>query len=90
MKKAAHGRAVRAKIKKQFAEGEITITEILESDDEAIGRMRVFDLIQTMPGYGKAKTAKLMDEYSIAQNRRIRGPGKNQIEKLLLFFGKEA
>lgn len=87
LEKAARARAIRAEIKERFAAGEITITEIIESDDEAIKRMKVIDLIQTIPGYGKVKAAKLLDEHGISQSRRIQGLGRRQKETLLSLFG---
>ena len=45
--------------------------------------MKVSTLIETMPGYGKAKTEKVMAELNIAPSRRLRGLGKRQEAALL-------
>lgn len=50
--------------------------------------MQVIGLIQAMPGYGKAKAAKVMKECGIAESRRVGGLGERQKEKLLELFSE--
>ena len=80
---ASRARAGRKETKEKLAAGEIALAEVVESEDEAIRRMRVIDLIKAMPGYGPAKAATTMEECGITESRRIRGLGKLQKEKLL-------
>ena len=40
--------------------------------------MKVSTLIETLPGYGKAKAEKIMKELQIAESRRLRGLGERQ------------
>ena len=68
--------------------GEIVLSDVLKSDDETTRRMRAIDLIQAMPGYGKAKAAKVMKECGIAESRRVGGLGERQKEKLLELFSE--
>ena len=49
--------------------------------------MKVSMLLESIPGYGKAKAAKLMDELEISPSRRIKGLGIRQREELLKRFG---
>ena len=41
----------------------------------------------SMPGYGKAKAAKVMSELKIAESRRLRGLGERQQAALLERLG---
>ena len=64
--------------------GKLTLKEVLDmKDDPVVGRMRVSTLIETMPGYGKAKAEKVMAELHIAESRRLRGLGERQEAALL-------
>ena len=68
--------------------GKLTIKDVLQQkDDEVIGRMKVSTLIETMPGYGKAKASKVMAELKIAESRRLRGLGERQQAALLERLG---
>ena len=52
-------------------------------DDPIVGRMKVSTLIETLPGFGKAKVKKVMSELQIAESRRLRGLGERQEAALL-------
>ena len=44
--------------------------------------MKVLDLLQSMPGVGKVRARQLMERIGIADTRRVRGLGTNQIAAL--------
>ena len=50
--------------------------------NDVIGKMRVFDLLQSMPGLGKVRAKQLMEQLGIAESRRVRGLGANQVAAL--------
>ncbi len=50
--------------------------------NEVVGKMKVLDLLQSMPGLGKVRAKQLMDRIGIAETRRVRGLGVNQIAAL--------
>ena len=43
-----------------------------------IGKIRVKELLKSMPGVGKARALQLMEEHGIAEGRRVRGLGASQ------------
>ena len=88
LEKEMQSRTIRKEAKEELAAGEIALSDALESEDEAVLRMRAIDLIQAMPGYGKAKAAKAMKECGIAEIRRVGGLGERQKEKLLELFSE--
>ena len=63
--------------------GEVTLESVLNSEDPIASRMKVSTLIESLPGYGKAKAAKIMDELNISATRRVQGLGVRQRELLL-------
>ena len=49
--------------------------------EEAIARL------ESLPGVGKVKARRTMEDIGIAESRRLRGLGDQQREKLLREFG---
>lgn len=83
LEKAAAARRGRAEVRQSLANGRLTVAEVLDSDDELIGGMKVKAMLTAVPGLGKVKAARLMESLGIAENRRIRGLGSRQREGLL-------
>lgn len=84
LEKAKAARIKRAEVRDQLKSGKLTVKEVLDQkDDPVIGRMKVSTLIETLPGYGKAKSEKVMSELQIAESRRLRGLGARQEAALL-------
>ena len=85
--KAAEARRVRAEIKQRLKMGSLTLAELLEqSDDDMVAKMKVLAALESLPGVGKVKARRTMEEIGISENRRIRGLGDNQRAKLLEAF----
>ena len=88
LEKAKAARAKRAEIREELKAGKLSLEQVIDmKDDEVVGRMRVSVLIETLPGYGKAKAEKIMDELKIATTRRLRGLGERQKAALLERLG---
>ena len=88
LEKAAASRHVRAELRDKIKRGEVSLQEVLDSDDPIAARMKVSALIESLPGYGKAKAAKIMNELGISPSRRVKGLGARQREQLLEVLGK--
>lgn len=67
--------------------GSITLAEALDSDDANIAKLKVVSLLESLPGVGKVKARKLMEEVGIAENRRVQGLGAQQRQTLLQELG---
>ena len=87
LKKAAAARYARAALRDDIKAGKVTLEQVFEMDDDVARRMKVSALIEAMPGYGKAKAAKIMEELGISESRRIQGLGIRQREQLLAKLG---
>ena len=88
LEKAAAARHERAELREKIKQGEISLEEVLDSEDPIAARMKVSALIESLPGYGKAKAAKIMDELGISSPRRVKGLGARQREQLLEALSK--
>jgi len=83
LEKAAAARHARAELRDKIKKGETSLEEVLDSEDPIAARMKVSALIESLPGYGKAKAAKIMNELGISPSRRVKGLGVRQREQLL-------
>ena len=75
-------------IKARLKNGSVTLSEALASDDENVGKLKVVSLLESLPGWGKVKARKVMEEIGIADNRRVQGLGAVQKQSLLDQLGK--
>lgn len=87
--KAAEARRARAELKERLKMGAITLPELLQAaeGDDMIAKMKVLAVLEALPGVGKVKARRTMEEFEISDSRRIRGLGEQQRRKLLEAFG---
>src|SRR5690606_6806080 len=86
--KAAEARKARAEIKEKLKMGSLTLKELMvqgESQD-TVGKMKVLAVLEALPGVGKVKARRTMEEIGISETRRIRGLGEQQKKSLLEAF----
>jgi len=88
--KAADSRKRRAEVKSKMKNGEISIDEILllAKTEDAIAKMRVKELLESLSGVGKVRAQSLMERLNISPSRRIQGLGRLQIKQLREEFMK--
>lgn len=89
LEKATEARKRRAQVKADLKSRRTTLSAVLElaETDEAIAKMRVISLLESLPRVGVNTAANLMEEIGIAQSRRIRGLGPIQRQELIRRFG---
>ncbi len=88
--KAAEARKKRAELKQQLKSGKVTLADVLRrSGDDIVGKMKVSNVLESLPGVGKVRAQKIMEELDISASRRVRGLGAKQREQLLDRFGKK-
>ncbi len=86
--KAAEARTARAELKNRLKLGTLSLDEALQSNDTTVGKLKVVSLLESLPGVGKVKARKIMEEIGIAENRRVQGLGQQQKTALLQQLGK--
>jgi guanylate kinase len=88
--KAAASRKRRAEIKEKLKNGELSIDNILEisKSEDAVAKMRVKELLESLSGVGKVRAQSLMERLNISASRRIQGLGRLQIKQLREEFMK--
>ena len=87
--KAAQARRLRAEVKNRLKNSGASLAEVIQESkaNEVIAKLKVVDLLQSMPGVGKVRAQEIMSRIGIAESRRLRGLGANQIQALLREFG---
>lgn len=88
--KAAEARRQRAEIKAKLKNGATGLTKVLQdaASNEILGKMKVSAMLEALPGVGKVRAVKVMEELNISPTRRIRGLGDKQKTALIDRFGK--
>ena len=86
--KAAVARRARAELKEKLKMGSLNLKELLHQSagDDIIGKMKVLAVLESLPGVGKVKARRTMEEIGISETRRVRGLGDQQRAKLLESF----
>ena len=89
LEKAAAARRQRAEVKEKLKMGSLSLQELFEQGDrdEVLAKLKVVSVLESLPGVGKVRARRLMQELDISESRRLRGLGRNQREALLGRFG---
>ncbi|HEX3622765.1 MAG TPA: integration host factor, actinobacterial type [Acidimicrobiales bacterium] len=90
--KAAAARRQRAELKEKLKMGSTTLKELLDQAerDEVVGKMKVVTVLESLPGVGKVRARRMMEEIKISEARRVRGLGAQQRESLLKAFPSDS
>jgi hypothetical protein len=90
LEKATRIRKERSEVKRQLKDGAVSLAAVLDraSRSEAIAKMRVLALLESLPAMGKVKARRLLDQVGISESRRVQGLGANQRAELLRIAGR--
>jgi guanylate kinase len=80
--KAVAARRERATIKALVASGDLFFFDLFKDERKSIARMKLIDLLQSVPGIGKVRAELILDRTKISPSRRIGGVGHRQLELL--------
>ncbi len=89
LEKAGIARRKRAELKEQLKSGRTTLGDLIKrTDDEIVGKMKVSNVLESLPGVGRVRARKLMEKLDISESRRMRGLGSKQKANLLAEFAR--
>lgn len=85
---SAVARRERAAVKNRLKYAQGLLSEVIADGkiNDIVGKMKVSALLESMPGVGRVRARQIMDEVGIAETRRVRGLGNNQIAALIERF----
>lgn len=86
--KARISRSHRAQVKADVRAGSLTVEQVisLATHDEAVAKMRVSELLESITGVGKVRAVAILDKMGISRTRRIMGLGHHQRAALIKEF----
>lgn len=86
--KAAEARRVRAELKDKLKMGSVTLAELfdLADKDDIVGKTKTLAVLESLPGVGKVKARRTMEQVGISESRSVRGLGERQRNALLETF----
>ena len=89
LRKAAAARRERAEVKNRLKHSGASLADVVREGQAGgvVGKMRVSELLESMPGVGKVRARQIMERVGIAETRRVRGLGTNQVAALEREFG---
>lgn len=92
LEKAAVARRERAAVKNRLKHSGASLVEVLKEghDNDIVGKMKVSAVLEALPGVGKVRARKIMEQIGISESRRIRGLGAKQLAALEREFGGSA
>lgn len=88
LEKAAAARRSRAAVKNRLKYSQGSLAEVLAAGktDPVVAKLKVTELLESLPGVGRVRARSIMAELGIAESRRVRGLGANQVAALLARF----
>lgn len=81
--RAIAARRERAEIKRALHQGEVSLREVLESPSPAIARLKIVEMLESLPHFGPVRANQLMERVRISPKRRVAGLGVRQRRELL-------
>jgi hypothetical protein len=94
LEKAGAARRQRAEVTEKLKIGSLSLGELFEATDRGdesgnmLAKLKVVSVLESLPGVGKVKARKIMEDIGIADNRRVQGLGAVQKQSLLDQLGK--
>ena len=89
LEKAAAARRERAEVKNRLKHSGASLVEVLKEGqtNDVVGKMKVSAVLESLPGVGKIRAKRIMEQLGISETRRVRGLGANQLASLEREFG---
>ena len=86
--KAAAARRARAEIKDKLKMGSTSLNDLFDmaESDQNAGKMKVLTVLESLPGLGKVKARRVLEDVGISETRRVQGLGEQQRKALLAAF----
>ncbi len=81
--KATAARKVRAQFKLEVKSKKVRWYTAFDRTDEAIQKMRIKELLESIPSFGSTRAEYILDQIGISHTRRIKGIGVRQKSELL-------
>ena len=89
LKRANEIRVRRAQLKRDLKEGQARIEEILTGPPDFVETAKVFDILMSVPKFGRVKAARLLNQCRISQSKTVGGLSERQRGELIALFSRD-
>lgn len=88
LEQAAAARRMRAEVKNRLKNSGASLAEVIQESraNQVVAKLKVKDMLKSMPGVGQVRAQEIMQRIGIADSRRLRGLGVNQVKALIAEF----
>lgn len=84
--KAVAARRERAVLLADIKDGSLTLAALFDRGGPVAGKTPVRRVLEALPGVGKVRAARILGQMDIPANRRLKGLGPRQRDRLLELF----
>jgi hypothetical protein len=88
LRRANEIRVRRAKLKKDLKDGRVRIEEILRHPPEYVSTAKVFDMLMSVPKFGRVKAGRFLNQCRISQSKTVGGLSERQRAELIGLFNR--
>ena len=88
LRRANDIRVRRAQLKRDLKDGTVRIEEILESPPAYVETAKVFDMLMSVPKFGRVKATRLLNQCRISQSKTVGGLSERQRAELIGLFDR--
>lgn len=76
-------RTWRARIKRDLKAGRLNVADLIESPDERLETMKVFDLLMAVPKIGRVKANKMLQTLRVSGSKTVGGLSDRQRDEMV-------
>ncbi len=88
LKRANDVRVQRARLKRDLKSGSAEIGAILTDPPEYVSTAKVFDILMSVPKFGRVKAARFLNQCRISQSKTVGGLSERQRAELIGLFNR--
>ncbi len=88
LRRANDVRVQRAQLKRDLKSGSARIEDILGRPPEYVSTAKVFDILMSVPKFGRVKAARFLTQCRISQSKTVGGLSERQRAELIGLFNR--
>ena len=88
LRRANNVRVQRAQLKRGLKSGTVRIEDVLRQPPEYVSTAKVFDILMSVPKFGRVKAARFLQQCRISQSKTVGGLSERQRAELVALFNR--
>ncbi|MEA2438331.1 MAG: hypothetical protein QOF65_2887 [Thermoleophilaceae bacterium] len=87
LRRANAVRVERARLKRELKAGDVSAREVLTRPPEYLMTAKVFDVLLSLPKFGRVKATRCLNQCRISQSKTVGGLSERQRDELVALLG---